>query len=700
MSALIPVTKVRKRNGQVVRFEPRRIKNALHKALVSSNNPDGELAQELSSQVVDLLGERFVGRIPGVEDVQDVVEEVLINNGLTKTARAYILYREEHAKIREAKSLIGVEDALKLSVNAVKVLEARYLAKDESGKVVETPSEMFQRVAQAVAQAELAFGQHKDVDQLADEFYQVMSRLEFLPNSPTLMNAGNELGQLAACFVLPVEDSLKSIFEAVSHMAIINQSGGGTGFSFSRLRPKGDFVKSTKGVASGPVSFINIFDVTTNTIRQGGRRRGANMGILRVDHPDILEFIHAKQDDNALLNFNLSVGVTDTFMQAVANDNTYDLINPRNGRIERSLKARDVFDQIAYMAWRTGDPGLLFLDEINRQNPLLHLGEIESTNPCGEQPLLPYESCTLGSINLSRMVENNELNWDKLKYTVHLAVRFLDNVIEVNKYPLDKIEALSKQNRKIGLGVMGFADTLIKLGVRYDSEKGLACAEEIMAFITKEARAASAQLARERGSYPNWSEDGSQPGLRNATLTTIAPTGTISIIAGCSSGIEPLFALTFVRSVMDEVSLIEVNPLLVEALKKRGLHTPQLMNRIRFTGSIQSLTDLPEELRRLFVTAFDVSPEWHIRMQAAFQKYTDNSVSKTINLPADAGIEDIKKAYLMAYELKCKGITAYRYGSKLKQVLYVGDKTEGAERHINEHSPISAGRCPNGECVY
>jgi ribonucleoside-diphosphate reductase alpha chain len=697
MSPVITVSKVRKRNGRVERFEQRRIESAIHKALLSSMNRDDDLARDLCSQVVTLLNERFVGRIPGVEDVQDVVEEVLINNGHTKTARAYIIYREEHAKIREAKNLIGVEDGLKLSLNAIKVLETRYLNKDESGKVIETPVDMFLRVARSIAQAELAFGKQKDVDRLTDEFYQIMSQLEFLPNSPTLMNAGNEIGQLAACFVLPVEDSLESIFKAVGQMAIINQSGGGTGFSFGQLRPKGDFVKSTKGVASGPVSFIKIFDVATNVIRQGGRRRGANIGILRVDHPDIMEFINSKQNDDVLSNFNLSVGATNAFMQAVINDESYDLINPRNNKADKSLKARDVFDQIAYMAWRVGDPGLLFLDEINRHNPTPQLGKIESTNPCGEQPLLPYESCTLGSINLARMVQNNELNWDKLKSTIHLAVRFLDNVIEVNKYPLQKIDNISKQNRKIGLGVMGFADALIKLGIAYDSEAGLACAKEVMGFISKEARAASAKLALQRGCYPSWTAGGIQPKQRNATLTTVAPTGTISIIAGCSSGIEPLFALTFMRNVMEEVSLIEVNPLLIAALKENGLYDTQLMNRIRFTGSVQDLTELPENLRRLFVTAFDISPEWHIRMQAAFQKYTDNSVSKTINLPADAGVEDVKRAFLMAYELKCKGITAYRYGSKQKQVLYIGD---GAEDKLNQYSALAAGRCANGSCVY
>ncbi len=572
---------------------------------------------------------------------------------------------------------------MKLSANALKVLEARYLAKDESGWVCETPADMFRRVAKTVAQAELLFDKKAAAERLEEEFYQAMSRLEFLPNSPTLMNAGNRIGQLAACFVLPVEDSLKSIFEAVSRLAIINQSGGGTGFSFSKLRFKGDFVKSTKGVASGPVSFIKIFDVATNVIRQGGRRRGANMGILRVDHPDILEFIRAKADQTALLNFNLSVGATDAFMQAVLGDESYELINPRSGPVERSMKAAEVFDEIAYMAWKTGDPGLLFLDEINRHNPTPQLGEIESTNPCGEQPLLPYESCTLGSINLANMVAGDKLNRERLKSIVHLAVRFLDNVIEVNKYPLPEIEELSKQNRKIGLGVMGFADALIKLGLPYDSETGLAFAEETMKFIAEEARLASAQLADSRGVYPSWNMACSGPRLRNATLTTIAPTGSLSIIAGCSSGIEPVFALTYVRSVMDDVNLIEGNPLLIEALKEKGLYTPQLMNNIRLTGSLQTLTELPAELRRLFVTALDIAPEWHIRMQAAFQKYTDNAVSKTINFPAEATVEDIKKAYLLAYELKCKGITAYRYGSKHKQVLYVGDKHKTGEQNNN-----------------
>jgi ribonucleoside-diphosphate reductase alpha chain len=528
-----------------------------------------------------------------------------------------------------------------------------------------------------------------------------MVRLDFLPNSPTLMNAGTKLGQLSACFVLPVEDSLESIFDALKHMALVQQSGGGTGFSFSKLRPKGDIVRSTKGVASGPVSFIRIFDVTTDVIKQGGKRRGANMGILRVDHPDIIEFITVKQQEGVLENFNISVGITDAFMEAVRKDEEYPLVNPRNKEVVRHMRARDVFDMIVTAAWRTGDPGLVFLDEVNRHNPTPALGDIESTNPCGEVPLLPYESCNLGSINLSHFVSRGEVDWERLRKAVRLGVHFLDNVIDANRYPLRAIERMTKGNRKIGLGVMGFAEMLIMLGMRYDTKEAVSFAEKLMSFIQHEAKQKSRELAEERGSFPNIDKSiYAGEAMRNATVTTIAPTGTISIVAGTSSGIEPLFAISFIRNVMEGTKLLEVNPLFERIARERGFYSTALMMKIAKTGSIQDMKEVPRDVRELFVTAMDIAPEWHVRMQTAFQRHVDNAVSKTINLPYDASLEDVRRAFWLAYELKCKGITVYRYGSKREQVLYIGSilKKETGEEHISADAEYSGG-CPTRECI-
>ncbi|MEA2075604.1 MAG: adenosylcobalamin-dependent ribonucleoside-diphosphate reductase [Euryarchaeota archaeon] len=561
---------------------------------------------------------------------------------------------------------MSVKNDLTLSLNAAEVLKRRYLLKDERGEVIETPRQMFERVANAIAKVELTYGKSKEgVKGLERSFYQLMNNLEFLPNSPTLMNAGTELGQLAACFVLPVDDSIEDIFGAVKNMAVIHQSGGGTGFSFSQLRPKGDVVRSTGGIASGPVSFMRVFDVATGVIKQGGKRRGANMGILNVNHPDIQDFIRAKEGGE-FTNFNTSIAVTDEFMHAVEQNEDYELINPRTKEEVRRINAREVFNEIITCAWKTGDPGIIFSDEINRHNPLPAVGTIEATNPCGEQPLLPYESCNLGSINVSKFVDpdDGEVDWGRLKEAVWLCVRFLDDVIDVNRYPLPEIEKMTRANRKIGLGIMGFAELLIKLGIAYDSKDALSMGEKLMQFVTSEARQCSRALGLEKGSFPNfelsvWSK---YEAMRNATVTTIAPTGTISIITGCSSGIEPLFAVAFVRNVMG--GMLEINRLFEAIAEERGFYSKDLIREIAKCGSIQNIDGIPEDIKRIFVTALDISPEWHVRMQAAFQNYTDNATSKTVNLPPGATWGDVKEVFLLAYKLKCKGITVYRYGCK------------------------------------
>jgi len=700
------VGKIRKRDGRIVNFDQNKITRAIERSILAVKAKNRALAERLSRQVMKIVKQKFVGKIPGVEDIQDIVENVLIKNGLTRVAKAYILYRQKRKEVREAKGIFGIEDDLKLPVNAIRILEKRYLLKDESGNIIETPKKMFQRVAREVANADCLYGKKFNAEETEREFYGVMSNLEFIPNSPALINAGTRMGQLSACFVLPVEDSMKSIFEAVKDMALIHQSGGGTGFSFSKLRPKGDLVKSTKGIASGPVSFMSVFDMATDIIKQGGRRRGANMGILRVDHPDILEFITAKTKEGAFTNFNLSVAITDKFIRLLEADKEYELINPRTGKPTRKLKARDIFNLIVTTAWKTGDPGLVFIDRINRYNPTSHIGIIESTNPCGEQLLLPYESCVLGSINLSKMVDKKKINWQKLRGVVRTAVHFLDNVIDVNKYPLPQIERMTKGNRKIGLGVMGFAEMLIKLGIPYNSREGIAIAEKVMKFISGEAREKSRKLTQLRGSFPNFKGsiwDKRKIRVRNASSTTIAPTGTISTIAGCSSGIEPLFAISYVRRILEGTQFLETNSLFEEIAMEKGFYDKKLMMEIAKKGSIQHMKKIPQSVRKIFVTAFDISPEWHVRMQAAFQKYTDNAVSKTVNLPYEATVEEVGKVYKLAYKLGCKGVTVYRYGSKAQQVLYLGpvpeEVSEGASRYVSVDSEY-AGGCPTPYCLF
>ena len=603
----------------------------------------------------------------------------------------------DHPPQAWAEALLRKYGPMPVSENARTVLERRYLKKGLKGDPLETPEEMACRVAYNIALAEgLYYGALPEVVlRWAEAFYVMMLRLDFLPNSPTLMNAGRELQQLSACFVLPVEDSMESIFEAVKNTALIHKSGGGTGFSFSRLRPHADVVRSTKGVSSGPISFMTVFDAATETIKQGGTRRGANMGILRVDHPDILDFITCKSQTNRLNNFNISVALTEEFMKAVESGEEYSLVNPHSREVTGRLPAREVFERIVDSSWKNGEPGMIFIDRINRDNPTPKLGAIESTNPCGEQPLLPYESCNLGSINLANMLATQDgharIDYDKLRTTVQTAVRFLDDVIDMNNYPLPEIRHMTVGNRKIGLGVMGFADMLIALGIPYDSDEALAMAQELMSFIQEESGAASCNLARERGPFPNYDvsvfpERGGAK-RRNATTTTIAPTGTISIIGGVSSGIEPIFALSYTRNVMDNDHLVEVHPLFDAEMRRRGLYSVERMTELSKMGTLRHMESIPEDVARVYVTAHDISPEAHLRMQAAFQKYTENAVSKTVNFPSDATRDDIRKVFVLAYRLGCKGVTVYRDKSRDEQVLNIGGVNAKAGTQEQEPAP-------------
>ena len=585
-----------------------------------------------------------------------------------------------------------------LTDNAIKVLEKRYLSKDEEGNVIETPEEMFRRVAHAIAQADTNYFNEEEVKKTEEEFYSMMTNLEFLPNSPTLINAGRPLGQLSAYFVLPIDDSMEAIFEAIKNAALIHKSGGDTGFSFSKIRPAGSSVKTIGGVASGPISFMKVFNSATEAVKQGGTRRGANMGILRVDHPDIREFITCKQDNKEITNFNISIGITEKFMEAVENDTEYEIINPKSKKVIKKENAREVFNMIVESAWNNGEPGIIFLDRINRTNTVPGAGEIESTNPCGEQPLLPYEACNLGSINLMEMLKEDgkSFNYEKLSHTVHRAIHFLDNVIDVNVYPHPMIAEKTKATRKVGLGVMGWADSLYSMGIPYDSQEAVELGRSLMRYIDSESKKASMNLAQIKGVFPYYDKSIFKEKdilIRNATTTTIAPTGTLSIIAAVSSGVEPVFGLSFIRKVMDGDEMVEMNSVFKKDVIERGLYTEELMKRIAKEGTLHDIEELSDDIKQVYVTAHDIAPEWHIKMQAVFQEYTDNAISKTVNLRNEATRNDVRDVFLQAYSLGCKGVTMYRDGSRDDQVLNIGEVNSARTKKLepNDRPEVTTG---------
>ncbi len=675
--------KIKKRDRRIVDFDQEKITNAIFKSAQEVGGRDRSVAEELTKQVVRDVKEKHTdGSNPTVEEVQDIVEKVLIENGRAKTAKAYILYRQKRSEARRVKAALGVVDEVKLPTNALNILAARYLKKDERGRVVESTSQMFRRVSEGIAWVEMEYGKSEmEVKALEQDFYDMLVNLEFLPNSPTLMNAGvKEKLSLSACFVIPINDSIEGVFDALKIMAKVQKSGGGTGFSFSRLRPSGDIVKSTTGTASGPISFMKIFDAATEQIKQGGKRRGANMGMMKVNHPDILDFIVCKEMEGTMRNFNISVAVTDAFMKAVKSDEDFNLVNPRNGEVVKKLKARAIWNLLITLAWKNGEPGIVFIDKINQHcNSTPLLGEIESTNPCGEQPLLPYESCNLGSINLSKMVKKvdakYEVNWEKLMKTVKKAVRFLDNVIDANVYPVDQIEEMTKGNRKIGLGVMGFADMLILLRMSYNSPQAFKIAEKVMKFITDEARKTSVTLGEDKGNFPNFK--GSRwdklkyKNMRNAALTTIAPTGSISEIASCSQGIEPMYSVGYVRGISESLgtNLVVINSYFQQTAIKNGFYNDSIMQKVMSSTSVQGISEIPKNIRKIFITAHDLKPEDHVKMQATFQKHVDNAISKTVNFSNEATPHDVEKVFMLAYDRGCLGITVYRHESRKVQVL-------------------------------
>lgn len=694
------INNIIKRDGREVEFSLDKLAGAIWKAGQETKEFDENEARRLAQITVALVEKALNDKeLAQVEKIQDFVEQVLMAAGHYQTAKAYILYRAARSDERRVERIIGVKDDLDLSPNQLKVLRNRYLLKDENGKVIETPSQLFRRVAKTLAKVEKDYkASNSKIKTIENDFYEVMSNLEFLPAGRTLNNAGTPQSQLANCFVLPVEDSMEGIFDSVKWMAMVHQRGGGTGFNFSKLRPRGDVVtKSSGGFATGPVSFMKVFDIATRQVMQGGKKRGANMGILNVDHPDILDFISAKAERGEIENFNISVGVTDDFMKAVDQDREWHLRNQRTGEVVQTIRAKTLMNQLVSMAWRTGDPGLIFLDPINRNNPLLEkYGRIDATNPCGEQPLHPFDACNLGSINLAKLVkpysresvnQRKEIDWERLRFVVQTGVRMLDNVIDACKYPLPQITQTVKANRRIGLGVMGWADMLYQLRIPYDSEAGIKLAKKVAKFIQDESWQMSEDLAKEKGVFPRWKESSFLKlgrKVRNVAITTIAPTGSISMLSDASSGIEPVFALAFTKNVVEDSGLSYINKYfeneLAESLWADGDHEHKVRDRIvrevAQYGSVEQVSGVPEEVKAVYRTAHDIAPEWHVAMQAAWQKYTDNAVSKTINFPHTATIDDVESAYMNAWKLGCKGITIYRDGSKDVQILSVGSSKQ------------------------
>lgn len=677
----LSIRKIVKRDGRIVDFDVKKIADAIFKAAQSVGGENRDLSLNLATKSQEWLNEKFQDSNPTVENVQDAVERTLMENGHVTTAKAFILYRHKKKEQRERRALImgdkKVGENLSFSYDALKILESRYLLKDETGQLSETPKELLLRVAHNVASADTLYGaDEEELQKTTDQFFDIMANLTFLPNSPALINAGNKIQQLSSCFVLPIDDKMNSIFQTLKDSAIIHQRGAGTGFSFSRLRPKNSPVKKHFSVASGPVAFMNVFDKALENVKQGGIRPGANMAVLRVDHPDIIRFIECKRNKTAMKNFNISVAVTDRFMKAVEEDREYYIKDPRTDKYYGKLRARDVFAVITQNAWKTGDPGLIFIDEINRKHPAKHLGEIETTNQCGEAPLLPYESCGLGSIDVNKFVIGKEIAWDELRETVHIAVHFLDNVIDVNTYPNKRTEDATKAGRKFGLGIMGFADMLLNLGVKYDSEEGLEIADKLMKFIKDAAYEKSEQLAEKKGVCPAWEgSDHQRAGrkLRNLTCLALSPTGTRSLLADTSASCEPVFAICYQRTVLSSNQLVFINKAFERVARERGFYSPELINKVAKFGSIQSMKEIPKDVREIFVTAQDIAPEWHIRMQATLQKHVDNAISKTINFPRTASIKNVEDVYLMAWKAKCKGITIYRDGSYEDQVITIGE---------------------------
>lgn len=686
MSDHIPATKIkfskiRKRDGRLVEFSLLKIADAIFKAAESVGGKDRELAIQLAHEVVERLN-HHEDEIPSVETIQDHIERVLIERDHVRTAKAYILYQHRKHEERKEKGIKtgekNIGDHLNFSPQGMRILERRYLLKDLEGNLTETPREMVRRVASNLAHADTFYGAtEEEVLQTEEEFYRILTELTFLPNTPTLMNAGTKTQQLSSCFVLPIEDTMESIFGTLGDAAVIHQRGSGTGFSFTRIRPKGARVRRNLGVAAGPVAFLNVYDSALEVIKQGGVRPGANMAVMRVDHPDIIRFIEAKRNKKTLKNFNISVAITDNFMRAVEADREYYVTNPQTGKYFGKLRARDVFAVITQNAWKTGDPGLIFIDEINRKHPAKHIAEIETTNQCGEAPLLPHEGCALGGINLNKFVneEGNDVLWDELRTTVRIAVHLLDNVIDMNSYPGKEIEEATKRTRKFGLGIMGFADMLCKLKIKYDSEEGLEFADRLMAFIKEVSYDMSQELAEKRGPCPAWEGSEHQKAgrkMRNMTCNSLSPTGTRSILAEASAGCEPLFAISYQKTVLGDNELIYLDKTFEDIARERGFYSTELIRKIARSGSIQELKEVPKDVRDVFVTSQDISPEWHIKMQATLQKHCDNSISKTINFPRTAAIKDVETAYMTAWKSKCKGITIYRDGSYEEQVINIG----------------------------